>query len=283
MPEPKILFSIGDVTIHLFGVMVAMGFIAGMYVVNHEWQRRKLPEAKLADLALYLLLGGLAGARALFVILNFSYFRQNPLHVLFIHQGGLAFHGAALAGAAIVLAFARKNKIHFFQLADTLVPGLALGYAVGRIGCDIFGIPAGVPWAIVVDGVARHPVQLYSALAGYVIFAVLWTRRQSQSYRGEMFLSFVTMYSLYRFAVEFFRSGNGFTTAQYASVAFVLGSLALFLFLKYKREGEKRMGGCCEHHRANESKGTSKRTPLFYWVLGAVIIIGLFYSLYGFR
>lgn len=242
MSAPKILFSVGNVTVHLFGLMVAWGFLAGLYVVKHEWQRRKLPVDKLADLALYLLLGGLAGARALFVVLNFTYFRQNPAHVFFIHQGGLAFHGAVIAGALIVLVFAVRNRIHFLDLADTFVPGLAIGYAIGRIGCDIFGNPAGVPWAVVVDGVARHPVQLYSALAGYAVFAVLWSRRHSQRYRGEMFLIFTTTYSLYRFVIEFFRSGGGLTTAQYASVFFALSSLALFLCLKYKREGREANG-----------------------------------------
>lgn len=242
MSAPKVLFTVGNVTVHLFGVIVALGFLAGLYVVNHEWQRRKLPVDKLADMALYLLLGGLVGARALFVVLNFAYFRQNPGHVFFIHQGGLAFHGAVIAGAIIVLVFAVRNGIPFLDLADTFVPGLAIGYAIGRIGCDIFGNPAGVPWAVVVDGVARHPVQLYSALAGYTVFAVLWTKRHSQRYRGEMFLAFTAMYSLYRFVIEFFRSGSGLTIAQYASVGFTLSSLVLFLFLKYKREGRGAYG-----------------------------------------
>jgi phosphatidylglycerol:prolipoprotein diacylglycerol transferase len=98
---------------------------------------------------------------------------------------------------------------------------------VGRIGCDIYGKVTAVPWAVIAGGVPRHPVQLYSALAGYLIFFVLWKKKEYRRYRGEVLLLFLILYSIYRFLVEFFRSTNGFTLAQYASL---LAAAGLVLF-----------------------------------------------------
>lgn len=218
MSSPKILFTIGNFSVHLYGVMVLLGFGAGMYVVLKEAERKGFETEKIIDLVFWLFAAGLAGARALFVILNWDSFRGAPLDILSVHQGGLAFHGAVLAGILVTLLFARRNKWSFAGLGDLLAPGLALGYAVGRIGCDIYGNVTAVPWAVVVGGEPRHPVQLYSALAGFVIFFVLWRRREQLRYNGESLLLIAILYSVSRFFIEFFRSQVIITPAQYASV-----------------------------------------------------------------
>ncbi|MCR3921674.1 MAG: prolipoprotein diacylglyceryl transferase, partial [Firmicutes bacterium] len=120
----------------------------------------------------------------------------------------------------------------FLKLADSFVLGFAIGYAIGRIGCDIYGNVTSVPWAVTVDGVTRHPVQLYSALAGYLIFILLVEWSKKQHFSGEIFLLFVTSYSVYRFVIEFFRS-TAFSNAQYLSIITAAGGI-LFLFIMRK-------------------------------------------------
>lgn len=234
MSAPTILFYIGSFPVHLFGVMIALGIATGMYVVVRECEAIGLNREKVLDLILYVVVGGVVGARVLYVMLNFSDYRQNPLSIFAVHQGGLAFHGAVFAGVIIGVVFTRVNRLSFSTLADLFAPGLAIGYAIGRIGCDIYGNVTTVPWAVYVNGVGRHPVQFYSAFAGFVIFALLWTRRKSQRFSGEIFLLFIALYSIYRFFVEFFRSAGGFTPAQYLSLIAVAMS-GLVLAIKYRR------------------------------------------------
>lgn len=227
MSSPRILFSIGNLSVHLYGVMLALGILAGSYVVLKDAERKGFEREKIMELLLLLLAGGLVGARALYVILNFGVFRRDPLSILFVHQGGLAFHGAVLAGVLITFLFAHRQGWSFRDLSDLLAPGLVLGYAVGRIGCDIYGNVTAVPWAVFVGGVPRHPVQIYSALASFAIFLVLWYKKEHRHYKGEILLLFATLYSVYRFFMEFFRSQGGFTPAQYTSIFIAAVGLAL--------------------------------------------------------
>lgn len=233
MSAPTILFRFGNIQVHLLGVMVAVGFLAGAYTAVRLAERKGYDKEKVTDLLLYMLLGGLAGARMLYVLQNVGYYLQHPLSILSVHQGGLSFHGAVFGGAAVVLAHCRKRRISFLRFADTLVPGLALGYAIGRIGCDIYGNVTRVPWGVAVNGITRHPVQLYSALAGYLIFILLLERSRQQRFDGEIFLLFVATYSVYRFVIEFFRSTSPlFSNAQILSVVAAVAGFLFWLALR---------------------------------------------------
>ncbi|MBS4021663.1 MAG: prolipoprotein diacylglyceryl transferase [Dethiobacter sp.] len=237
MSAPRVLFNIGGFSLHLFGLMVALGFLAGTYAAFRGAEKKGYDKEKVADLLLYMLIGGVIGARVLYVVQNLGYFLPNPLSILSIHQGGLSFHGAFFGGAAVVFYYTRKHRLSFLELADILAPGLVIGYAIGRIGCDIYGNVTNVPWAVTVEGIKRHPVQLYSALAAYIIFVLLVERSKKQHFNGEIFLLFVASYSVYRFFIEFFRTASTnliFSPAQYLSIiTAAAGLLLLFLYKKY--------------------------------------------------
>ena len=223
MSKSTVLFDIAGFPVHLFGIMIALGILAGLYVTVKHAEKYNLNGDKIYDLVLQLLVGGVIGARILYILLNLGYYLSSPLSVFSIHRGGLAFHGAVLAGVLIVWRFAKKNNMSFLAMADFLAPGLILGYAVGRIGCDIFGNVTSVPWAIDVYGLPRHPVQLYSAVSGFGIFAILMWVRKCANFQGQVFTHFIGLYSSYRFFIEFFRnSGSGITTAQIVSAVLVI-------------------------------------------------------------
>ena len=137
MSKSTILFELFGFPVHLFGVMLALGIMAALHVTLREAKRQNLNEDKIFELAMVLMVGGVLGARILYVLLNIGIYLQNPASVFSIHKGGLAFHGGVLAGAAIVVYYAKSNQISFLRLADLLSPALVLGYAIGRLGCDI--------------------------------------------------------------------------------------------------------------------------------------------------
>lgn len=228
MSKSTILFELFGMPVHLFGIMVALGIGVALYVTLLEAKRRGLDPEKIADLSLMLMVGGILGARIIFILLNISDYLANPISMLSINKGGLAFHGAVFTGAVIAWIFAKRNKVSFLSIGDLVAPGLALGYAVGRIGCDIYGNVTSVPWAVDVYGVARHPVQLYSALAGFLIFAILWAKRKQSAYEGEILLLFAGLYSGYRFFIEFFRSEGGVTPAQLISLLILASCLVIY-------------------------------------------------------
>jgi phosphatidylglycerol:prolipoprotein diacylglycerol transferase len=175
-------------------------------------------------------------------------FAGKALTVLYLWQGGLAFHGGIAGGIIGGYLFARIRKLSFPLLADICAPALALGYAITRVGCFLngccYGHECDLPWAVTfpantdAGGVARHPTQLYAVLANLIIFAVLARLYPRVSVRGNLFLLYLVLYSVYRFIVEFFRRGataNVFaplaplTEAQTASIIIGLGALVWLL------------------------------------------------------
>ena len=226
MSKPTVLFEIFGVQVYLFGVMVAIGIAAGLYVALKEAKRQGLDPDKITDLSFVLMVGGIVGARLIYVILNLGTYINNPASLFSLHKGGLAFHGAALAGIFIVYVFAKKNSVSFMKIADLFAPALILGYAIGRLGCDIYGNASNVPWAVDVFGVTRHPVQYYSAFAGFIIFAVLRSKRKAILFEGQLFILLAGLYSGYRFFIEFFRNETrAVTPAQIVSLLILVGCL----------------------------------------------------------
>jgi phosphatidylglycerol:prolipoprotein diacylglycerol transferase len=236
MSAPTVLFYLGNLPVHLYGVMVALGIMAGMYVTIQEAKRMGMNPDKIMDLGLVLMVGGIVGARVLYVLLNISVYLQNPVSILHVSKGGLSFHGAALAGVMIVYFFAKKNKVSFLKTADLLSPGFVLGYAIGRLGCDIYGNASTVPWAVTINGVPRHPVQFYSAAIAFIIFGILWSRRHTIKFQGETFLMFSALYSGYRFFIEFFRNDGSVTPAQIASLVIVAACIVVYRHLTKESE-----------------------------------------------
>lgn len=222
------VYHIGPFHIYLYGLALATAILVGTGLTLWEARRLGLDADRLADLVLYLLTGGLLGARLLYVLLEPGPYLANPLEIVMIQHGGLSFHGAILGGTLAGYWQIRRNRWSFWRLADLFAPTLALGYAITRVGCDIFGAPATVPWAVRVGGVLRHPVQLYSSLSSYLIFILLWKFRNRTRYPGQLFLLYVILYSASRILIEMYRVSptlvGPVTVAQAASLAAVAGA-----------------------------------------------------------
>lgn len=229
------VFSIGGLKIHVYGLMVGIAVIVATLVAQRLARRKGVPEDAVWSLALWGLLAGVAGARAVYVLFDMSYFAANPREILSINEGGLSIHGAFLAGALVAMLVARRYKVGFWRLADVVAPSLALGEAIGRIGCDIYGKPTtGAFFARIVDGQAYHNIPLYTGVASLVIFLILW-RWWDLKPDGRLFLRYVVLFSVTRFFIEFYRTSQIafglMTVAQLTSVALALAALAVGWYL----------------------------------------------------
>lgn len=253
-----ILFKIGPLPVYAFGLMVMLGLLAGLWVAVRLARREGLPAEALLDVASLLLISAIAGARLLFVLLNLDDFQGRWMQVFSIWSGGLSFHGAVVGGVLAGWWYCRRHKLPFLALADVVAPGLALGYAIGRIGCLLngccYGGPGNVAWAVQFPheqgGMTppSHPTQIYSALFGLAMYAALLAINRRKTVPGQVILSFVVLYSIYRFIVEFWRAGysavlvfGGLTQAQVASILIAVIGVALIVWLT--RRGAGRLEG----------------------------------------
>jgi phosphatidylglycerol:prolipoprotein diacylglycerol transferase len=244
MPLHPILFRLGPIPIRSYGVMVALGVIAGLWWARGEFQRRKLSNDLLYDVALAAIALGVVGARLLYVALNWSVYRTNlPAIAMIWADGGLSFHGAALGGAMGVWWVCRRYGVAFAKVADALAPSLTLGHIFGRIGCFLngccYGVPTTLPIGVTfhnpvlgVDTLPSHPAQLYEAAGLALLFAWLVRYRTRPPYEGAVLAMWLMGYSLLRFLVEFVRAGatakvvNGLTEAQWLSLMLFCLTLA---------------------------------------------------------
>lgn len=251
-----VIFSIGPLQVRWYGLMYVLGFIASYNLVKYQIKRfsfRQL-ENDLDNLNIVLILSVILGGRLGYVLFyNLPYYRQHPLEIFATWQGGMSFHGALIGVICGGFLFCLKKRIDFWRAADFYVVTIPIGLGLGRIGNFINGelygrVVAEVPWAMVFPGggpLPRHPSQLYEfLLEGVLLFIILWvlkekvngiSRRRNWP-SGSMLCLFLTLYGLFRFAVEFFREPDvqlGFlagwlTMGQLLSSAMILAGFLLY-------------------------------------------------------
>lgn len=213
-PTRSIALSIGPVAIHWYGVMYALAFFVGAAWLPRLLERRSLSLSprERETLVLFLLVGVIFGGRLGYVILyGFWYYARSPLEILAVWHGGMSSHGGFIGVALALWYFARRSRISFLALVDALVPAIALGLALGRIGnfinAEIIGTSSSVPWAMHFPGVegSRHPVQLYAALKNIALSSSLWCILGYRPQPGRVTAFFLCGYGILRFFVEYFR------------------------------------------------------------------------------
>lgn len=247
---PRIV-EIGPFTLYSFGLMVILGFGAGLWLASRLARRRGLPGDAFLDSAVVVLFASVAGARLLFVLLNWKEYSHQLAEVAALWRGGMSFHGGVVAGILAGVFYMRRQKIPVLAMADAAAPGIALGYAIGRIGCFLngccYGGPTDLPWGVhfpgTAAGVHMHPTQIYATLANLVLCAVL-ARAYLRPHRvGQIIALYVSGYSLYRFLIESLRKGYtaevfalGLTDAQVFSIFSFVAGLIWWLWLQRRRE-----------------------------------------------
>ena len=233
------LIHLGPFTLYSFGLMVILGFLAGAYLARRLAAERGLPGDALLDGAVIMLFAGIAGARLLFVALNWQEYSKRLTDVAALWQGGMSFHGGAIAGIAAGVLYLRFRKAPLLPMADACAPGIAIGYAIGRIGCFLngccYGGPTDLPWGVhfphTEAGLRSHPVQIYATILNLLLTFALCAYYRRAHRAGQVMAAYVGGYSVYRFLVESLRKGVsaremafGLTEAQVFSVLAVIAA-----------------------------------------------------------
>ncbi|MEZ5564628.1 MAG: prolipoprotein diacylglyceryl transferase [Gammaproteobacteria bacterium] len=247
-----IAVHLGPVAIRWYGITYLIGFVAAWYLGRRRAARSDSPvtAVQVDDLIFYGALGVLLGGRIGYMLFyGFDQLQENPLNLFRIWEGGMSFHGGLLGVLTALALYARRLKTPFFRLTDFVAPLVPIGLGAGRIANfindELWGAPTTVPWAFIVDGVPRHPTQLYEAgLEGLTLFVILWV--YSSKPRPTMAVSglFLLGYGLFRCAVEFLRLPDAqigylafgwVTMGQVLTVPMIIGGVVL-LILAYRRE-----------------------------------------------
>jgi phosphatidylglycerol:prolipoprotein diacylglycerol transferase len=254
------LFRIGPVIVHTYGALYALGILAAVALSDHLYRRRGGEPGVMVDMALPVVIGVFLGARAMFVLVEREYYIRNPLEILMVWKGGLVFYGGLIGGALAFIITTRVMKLELWDLADTVAPGVALGHALGRLGCffagSCYGRPTDVPWAVTytnpnslardVLGVPVHPTQLYSAAFLVILSAILVFIGSRSAFKGQVIASYGILYGVFRFFIEFLRgdprgaialTGITLSTSQAVSLLLVPASLGIYFYLK--KRGDK--------------------------------------------
>lgn len=249
-----VLIQIGPLTLRWYSVMIASAFLIGTWIATKEADRKGIGSEKIQDFFLYAIIGAIIGARFYYVAFSdWAQFRDNPLSVFAVWQGGLAIHGGIMGGLLVCLLYTRRQKISFWKFADMLAPSLILGQAIGRIGCffngDAHGYPTDLPWGLVYSpespagqmfpGQPLHPTQLYEMVLNIIIFGVLWKLRKNMKVDGHLFLLYVILYSAARIFVEHFRADKlmyleNISSAQSIGILGIVLSVILLFILRRK-------------------------------------------------
>lgn len=257
-PQP-ILIKLGFWEIHWYGLLIAFGALLGFLALYYLAKRYGLKKDDIYNLAFYVIVFGLLGDRLYYVIYAWQNYSQNLWDIFKIWEGGLAIHGAMIAGILVLLIYGKRHKIPFWLLLDLMVVSLALAMAIGRWGNyfnqELFGLPTTLAWGIPIQQQFRpadymqftyfHPTFLYESLYNLGIFISLfcWHLLRLKKYKspekiqglGNIALAYFFLYSSGRFMTEFLRTDfspyiMGIRWAQLVSGLIIIACVMIFGF-----------------------------------------------------
>jgi phosphatidylglycerol:prolipoprotein diacylglycerol transferase len=247
----KLAFEIAGLQVHWYGILVATGFLVGLWTASRRGVKSGFSPEVVMDLGTWILLGTIIGARAFYVVTYWKEsFAGQPLTEIFmIQKGGVVFYGGLIGASIGCILYARRRKLPLWRFADVLAPSVPLGHFFGRFGCLMTGCCYGrkcdLPWAIhfpadhptYPNGV--HPTQIYEALLNLCLYFFLAWMFRRKKFDGQIFASYLIAYALLRSFVEVFRGDyqthyilGWITPAHLVSIGILLGGGFLFWFLR---------------------------------------------------
>ena len=211
--EKLTVISIGPVHIQVWGLLVALGMLAGLLFTLHEAKKKKMNTDNFIDMFILVFIGSIIGSRLMYIALFWDNYKNNLWSIISINEGGLVFVGGAFLASLAILIYTKFKKLSFWKVADTIVPGFALGLGIGRIGCYLIGDHIGARTNFFLgsyyEGDLRHETSLYLSINGFVLFFVLWLlapflRRKE----GALAYIFMVWYAISRFLLDFTRAAD---------------------------------------------------------------------------
>ncbi len=253
-----LLLDLGVINLYTYGVLLATAYLIGLWYAGRRGRARGLDANRVTDLGIYIIISALVGAKLLLIIVDFDHFRQDPLTIL---RSGGVFYGGFLLAVGVAFWFVRRHAMPLWTTCDAFAPGIVLGQAVGRIGCLMagccYGKPTELPWGITFTNtlaaanvgtpleVSLHPTQLYESGAALLILGILlFIERRGHGFAGRTFWSYLLLYPMARFIIEFYRGdprGTVFdivSTSQFVSLLLIPTSIVMLVILS--RSGDRK-------------------------------------------
>ncbi len=250
-----------EFTLYYYGVIIMTGALLGGWLSAREAARRGHDPEVVWDLLIWLVIGGVIGARLWHVFtpspsliaqgVDTMYYLTHPLDLINLRKGGLGIPGAVIGGAVALYFFTRQRKMNFFEWTDIAAPSLALGQAIGRWGNffnqELYGAPTDLPWKLFIDPAHRlagyqeveyyHPLFLYESLWNLGnMFLLLWLARRFKAVlkTGDLFLTYLVVYPVGRFLLDFLRLDasqvGGVNANQTAMAVVAVGAVVALIF-----------------------------------------------------
>lgn len=256
-----IALKLGPLTIHWYGVMIAIAFLAGLWTATLRARREKISPEFITDVVVALMIGSILGARTVYVATYWhEEFAGQPFSEIFaVWHGGLVYYGGLIGGIIAGSLYILWKRMPLWKVADIMAPSIALGSFFGRAGCLLngccYGRPTDLPWAITFTNplahelsntplnVPLHPTQIYDGLLNLALYCFLAWLYRHKKFDGQIIATYLICYAITRSIVECFRGDYsdlhyhlGLTPAQWVSVPIFITGLALAAFLSRRTQ-----------------------------------------------
>lgn len=260
-PIDRVALNLGPLHIYWYAVIIAFGALLGVLLAIRESNKRGYPKDTVIDFVLFAVPIAIIGARTYYVFFKWEYYSQHLSEIYKIWHGGIAIHGALIGGVVTMIVFTKVRNLSFWKFADVVVPGVILGQAIGRWGnfvnqeahggvvtrgfLESLHLPNWMIEQLFINGAYYAPAFLYESLADFAVFIILLIlRRQNFIRRGEVFLSYLMLYSFGRFFIEGIRQDSLMLTdhlrvAQVLSILLIAFGLFTWWFRRYKGYADK--------------------------------------------
>lgn len=251
-----IFLKIGNIVIYWYSIILLIAFIVGCFLILKEAKKQGIPKDKIEDFMFYTIPICLIGARIYYVLFEFDYYKNYPMDIFKVWEGGLAIHGGIIAGFLCLLYFTKKNKINILKMLDILVVSLILGQIIGRWGNFMNGeaygpvtslkflqsihLPQFIIDGMYIDGAYHHPTFLYESLWNLVgLIAMLIIRNTKINRLGLLTSIYFIWYGIGRLLIESLRTDSlmfcNIKIAQAISILFILIGIGVLIY-SLKRE-----------------------------------------------
>lgn len=261
----RIFVTVGPFTIYWYSIFLLVAVLLGYNIAINYSKKIGYKTNSIIDMALYLIIWAIVGARVYYVIFNFSSYQDDLLEIFMIWKGGLAIYGAVIAGILYILYYCKKHNLDFLKILDILSLSLLLGQAIGRWGnffnSEAYGekttyevlknlkIPEFIIQGMYIDGAYRHPTFLYESLWCFIGVIILFIiRKKCSNQTGRQVSFYLIWYGMGRFVIEGFRSDSlylgSFRISQIVSFVLVIIGIIIFIITNGKNKGvHKEIGG----------------------------------------
>lgn len=238
------VFTIGPVTVHGYGLMIAIGLLAAILLAMYRAKRKEMDEDIVFNLIIIAIIFGFLGAKIMYLIVEFKSFWADPLGQL-LSGSGFVVYGGIIGGAAAAFIYCRIKKVSFLKHFDLFMPSIALAQGFGRVGCLGAGCCYGKETEsflhivfhnspLAPNNVALIPTQIYSSLGNFAIAGILLLYANKDRRLGNTGLLYMALYSVFRFGIEFFRADHRgavgpFSTSQFISIFVFVAAVVAFI------------------------------------------------------